>query len=349
MSDFFQGLWQELCGGKTPYRVLWLLPPAGVMAICAMLFLVLPVLVSVIQPPPRQPLLVRLVTTVPADRNTVQSADQAANTLLTSTLIAPTSSMVEHPVNRGETLLGILKKYCREQDYRQIAADNGIDNPNLIVAGKTVLRFRSGCDAKTVVKTARPVEQAVTTPAVRRSDLPVRQSQVAAASPVPTATLADGCEAGLKNGYTGTGRARRSLTDREIMGCIDRVYGHYVREASRLTGLPTDLLLGKIFVESRGRKDARRSDGPVGLSQLQPETARSYGVPPNRLHDPEVSILTGARILADYVRKANDDIALGLVYYNAGPNRAFHRRAGFQPERFPFVERVARAQALLAQ
>lgn len=51
---------------------------------------------------------------------------------------------IVHPVQDGQTLIGILKAYCRD-DYETIARENGIVDPDKIYAGHTVLKFTNGC------------------------------------------------------------------------------------------------------------------------------------------------------------------------------------------------------------
>ncbi|MFA9262177.1 MAG: transglycosylase SLT domain-containing protein [Undibacterium sp.] len=57
----------------------------------------------------------------------------------------PEPEMIEHPVGQGETLIGILRRYCRD-DYEVVARENGV-NPNVIYANKTVLKFKNGCSS----------------------------------------------------------------------------------------------------------------------------------------------------------------------------------------------------------
>ena len=268
-------------------------------------------------------------------------------------VITVASPMVEHSVQIGQTLIGILKQYCRQDDYRQIARDNRI-NPDRIYAGKTVLRFQRGCVANAKAPAV----------VVKRQEAPVVRSSLKAAPRIIAPRLGQSnpqvisqltlrgevCESGLARGFVGSGRTRRSLSQQETLRCIGLLYGAYIREASELTGLPTDLLMAKVFVESRGDPGAvNRRDGSSGLSQLQPATARQYGCSTEHLFAPRENILCGARILADYIRMANGDIARGLAYYNAGPYKPFLRREGFDPKKFPFVQRIAHVRAVLTQ
>ena len=55
----------------------------------------------------------------------------------------PADEMVEYPVKTGDTLIAILRGYCRD-DYLVVARENVID-PDWIYANKTVLKFKNGC------------------------------------------------------------------------------------------------------------------------------------------------------------------------------------------------------------
>lgn len=79
----------------------------------------------------------------------VASAEQAGAFVAPLTAdLAPALKEPEeivHPVQDGQTLIGILKAYCRD-DYEVVARENGID-PHWIYANKTVLKFKNGCSS----------------------------------------------------------------------------------------------------------------------------------------------------------------------------------------------------------
>lgn len=80
----------------------------------------------------------------------VASADQAGAFINSSAQPEPAPvpkepEEIEHSVRDGETLIGILKPYCRDRDYEMIARDNGLADPDMIYANKTVLKFKNGC------------------------------------------------------------------------------------------------------------------------------------------------------------------------------------------------------------
>jgi soluble lytic murein transglycosylase len=120
---------------------------------------------------------------------------------------------------------------------------------------------------------------------------------------------------------------QRLFNDYELL--YPRPYEHDVREASRRTGLPRDLIYAIIRQESLYRADAGSSAGALGLMQLLPSTARIVArraqlpVPSRtQLLDPAVNIPLGASFLADLVQRFDGETALAAAAYNAGPNAA---------------------------
>ncbi len=78
----------------------------------------------------------------------VASAEQAgafvAPLTAESALASQEPEEIVHPVQTGQTLIGILKPYCRD-DYEVVARENDIADPDKIYAGRTVLKFTNGC------------------------------------------------------------------------------------------------------------------------------------------------------------------------------------------------------------
>jgi hypothetical protein len=105
-----------------------------------------------------------------------------------------------------------------------------------------------------------------------------------------------------------------------------------LREAARLHGVDMELLKAVITVESGFNAQAISSRGAVGLMQLTPETADRYACGAERLRpagqrllDPRINILTGARMLADLTRRFRH-VDVALAAWNAGEGTV--RRAG---------------------
>lgn len=101
----------------------------------------------------------------------------------------------------------------------------------------------------------------------------------------------------------------------------------WVREAAEQTGVDAELLKAVIAVESSYQKGAVSPRGAVGLMQITPETASRYASPAEaaRLIEPRINIHTGARMLADLIRRFGH-IDVALAAWNAGEGAV--RRAG---------------------
>lgn len=88
----------------------------------------------------RAPLEIRPVLVASAEQAGAFIAPLAAE----SALAPKEPEEIVHPVQARETLIGILKVYCRD-DYEVVARENGIADPDKIYAGRTVLKFTNGC------------------------------------------------------------------------------------------------------------------------------------------------------------------------------------------------------------
>lgn len=103
-------------------------------------------------------------------------------------------------------------------------------------------------------------------------------------------------------------------------------------EAARHSGVDVELLKAVIAVESGFRADAVSPQGAVGLMQITPQTADRYATSSEarqpateRLRDARVNVLTGARMLADLIKRLGR-VDLALAAFNAGEGAV--RRAG---------------------
>ena len=101
----------------------------------------------------------------------------------------------------------------------------------------------------------------------------------------------------------------------------------WVREAAERTGVDVELLKAVIAVESGYQRNAVSPRGATGLMQITPETASRYATPAEaaRLIEPRINIHTGARMLADLIRRFGH-IDAALAAWNAGEGAV--RRAG---------------------
>lgn len=83
-------------------------------------------------------------------------------------------------------------------------------------------------------------------------------------------------------------------------------------------GLDPDRFRRQIFQESGFRPDAVSKAKCVGLGQINPKTAKRYGVDPNTLTDPSVNLDLSARIMKDNLAMTKGDYNGALAMYNGG-------------------------------
>jgi len=109
-----------------------------------------------------------------------------------------------------------------------------------------------------------------------------------------------------------------------------------LREAAAQHGVDMELLKALITVESGYKRDAVSARGAIGLMQLTPETANRYASAAElrrpavqRLFDARVNVQTGARMLADLIRRFGR-IDAALAAWNAGEG-AVQRNGGRMP------------------
>jgi membrane-bound lytic murein transglycosylase D len=133
----------------------------------------------------------------------------------------------------------------------------------------------------------------------------------------------------------------RHFTSRDrafISGSFDRLFSDHsaVYSVFNRQGLPTELLT-IAMIESRFEYDARSHAGAVGLWQLMPATARSYGLRVDHLHDerrdPVRATYAASTLLKDlYAQFGNWELALAA--YNAGPTKVRRAMNYAQTENF---------------
>jgi soluble lytic murein transglycosylase-like protein len=138
-----------------------------------------------------------------------------------------------------------------------------------------------------------------------------------------------GCAAGMAH-------AQLDIPDEGMVGRFAPI----IDAASRRHGVDGALVHALIFTESSYDPRAVSSQGALGLMQLMPETARRYGV--RDALDPAQNIDGGVRMLRELLDLFEDDMALALAAYNAGPGAVI--RAGNRIPRYDetlaFVPRV---------
>lgn len=120
-------------------------------------------------------------------------------------------------------------------------------------------------------------------------------------------------------------------------------YHAIVAQAGRRHGVDAALIEAVIRAESNFDPRAISPAGAIGLMQLLPATAASYGVTDRAsLFDPAINVDTGTRHLKRLLNKYRN-INRALMAYNAGEyNEARFRRSGVFLETRKYAVRVIR-------
>lgn len=128
-----------------------------------------------------------------------------------------------------------------------------------------------------------------------------------------------------------------------------RALGPWLREAAEAHGVDGLLLKALITVESGFDAAAVSPRGALGLMQIMPASGDRYATTQERrtpaeqrLRDPRTNIHTGARMLADLLRRFGR-VDLALAAWNAGEGRV--RRAGRRLP--PIAETEAHVQMVM--
>src|SRR6202035_3074062 len=115
-----------------------------------------------------------------------------------------------------------------------------------------------------------------------------------------------------------------------------------VEAAAARYSMDADLITSVIAAESNFDPKAVSKKNARGLMQLLPETAARFGV--RNIFDPQENIDAGTHYLRDLLQRYNNDLALALAAYNAGPERVQHfGRVPPYAETASYIRRVKRA------
>ena len=117
------------------------------------------------------------------------------------------------------------------------------------------------------------------------------------------------------------------------------LYRDLVESAAKRYNMDADLITSVIAVESNFDPKAVSRKNAHGLMQLLPETAAQLGV--KNIDDPAENIDAGTRYLRDLLQKYNNNLALALAAYNAGPDKVqLYGRVPPYAETISYVHRV---------
>ena len=135
--------------------------------------------------------------------------------------------------------------------------------------------------------------------------------------------------------------------DRQPQLIANQPYAELVSAAASANHLPEALLHAVIKSESNYNPGATSPKGAGGLMQLMPDTARELGV--KDVYDPKANIQGGAKYLKRLMTMFDNDIALAVAAYNAGPDAVLSRGRVIPPfaETQRYVPSVLRQYRLL--
>lgn len=124
-----------------------------------------------------------------------------------------------------------------------------------------------------------------------------------------------------------------------VQGAQKERYVGLVQASCDRHGVDPKLVHSIIAAESAYNPDAVSPRGAVGLMQLMPDTAMSYGV--RNTFDPVENIEAGVHYLKDLFRAYQDDLDMILAAYNAGPE-ALKKYSGVPPypETLRYIRKV---------
>src|ERR1700722_1837506 len=93
-------------------------------------------------------------------------------------------------------------------------------------------------------------------------------------------------------------------------------YDGVISVAAKAATIQAALVRAVIVVESGFNPRAVSKKGAIGLMQLQPATAKRYGV--KNIYDPGENVRAGAHYLSDLLTRFGSNLELALAAYNAG-------------------------------
>ncbi|MEK3776743.1 MULTISPECIES: lytic transglycosylase domain-containing protein [unclassified Paenibacillus] len=95
-------------------------------------------------------------------------------------------------------------------------------------------------------------------------------------------------------------------------------YVRWVVQYSKDTDIDSVWILAMMWQESRMLEESVSSHGAIGLLQILPSTAKSFGVSKQELHQPETNIRTSIIYLEYLMDKYDGNLRTATIAYNQG-------------------------------
>jgi N-acetylmuramoyl-L-alanine amidase len=245
-----------------------------------------------------------------------------------------------YTVRPGDTLSGIASRLgVRAAD---LARANGIDDPNRIVAGRS-LAMPGGAAATATAAPGRTHEVASgenLTVIARRYGVSV-QALASANRLDPRGVLRLG--ASLVVPAAAGGGSSRGYPARLQASPARLAYVPVFKRWASANGIPADLLMATTWLESGWQNTVVSSVGAMGIGQLMPGTVtfvrnELIGVRSLDPAVPEDNIRMSARYLRFLLKQSGGDVRLALAYYYQGPGSV--RAKGQYPSTVRYVDGV---------
>jgi soluble lytic murein transglycosylase-like protein len=100
----------------------------------------------------------------------------------------------------------------------------------------------------------------------------------------------------------------------------NKPYEELIKKHAKANGVPYNLALAVVGIESSFNASARGRAGEVGLMQIKPATARGMGYSGSTksLYNPDTNLRWGMKYLGEARKRAGGDLCGTILRYNAG-------------------------------